>query len=55
MEDVSFDNNRLEITTPHSVKVTSAEADIEGSDLTINLNESPSELRLLRLEQGARW
>ncbi len=54
MEDVSFDNNRLEISTPNEVSVTSYEADIEGGGLTINLNESPSELRLLRLERGRK-
>jgi hypothetical protein len=52
MDDVSFDNNRLEISTPNEVRVTSYEADIDGKGLTISLNESPSELRLLRLEQG---
>ena len=54
MADVSFDNNRLEISTSNDVRVTSYEADIEGKGLTINLNESPSELRLLRLEQGRK-
>ena len=54
MGDVSFDNNRLEISSPNDVAVTSYEADIEGKGLTISLNESPSELRLLRLDQGRK-
>jgi lipopolysaccharide export system protein LptA len=54
MDDVSFDNNRLEISSPNEVQVTSYEADIDGKGLTINLNESPSELRLLRLDQGRK-
>lgn len=54
MQDVAFDNNRLQIHTLNEVKVTSFEADVEGKGLTMFMNESPSELRLLRLEQGRR-
>lgn len=52
LDDVSYDNNQLMISTPNKVQVFSREADIVGSGLTILMNESPGELRVLRLERG---
>ena len=52
VEDMSIDQDLLEINTDNSVVVFSAEADIIGEGLTLRWNESPGELRLLRIKRG---
>ena len=52
VDDVEFDNEHFTITTPGRVTVFSPEADIYGHGLSISWNESPRELRLLRIERG---
>ena len=52
VEDVDVDREHLTITTDKQVTVFSPEADIYGRGMTINWNESPRELRLLRIEHG---
>ncbi len=51
-EEVIFDRDLLRITTDSNVTVLSPEADIYGRGLTIRWNESPRELRLLKLDEG---
>ena len=51
-EDLYFDNDLLTIQTANRVVVFSDEADIVGRGLRISWNESPRELRLLRMEEG---
>jgi len=52
VEEVDFDREHLTITTDKQVTVFSPEADIYGRGMTISWNESPRELRLLRIEHG---
>lgn len=52
VDEVDFDNEHLTITTDKRVTVFSPQADIYGRGLTISWNESPRELRLLRIERG---
>ena len=52
VEEVDFDRKHLTITTDEQVTVFSPEADIYGRGMTISWNESPRELRLLRIEHG---
>ena len=52
VEDVEFDNEHLSIQTDGRVTVFSPEADIYGQGLSISWNETPRELRLLRIERG---
>ena len=52
MEDVDFDNSELKISTAGRVEVRSSEMDIIGSELTMNLEQAPDELRLLRIGRG---
>jgi hypothetical protein len=54
LDDISFDRDRMEISTPNRVELTSAEMDVTGRDLLIRLARSPDELRLLRLAHGER-
>jgi len=49
---IKFDNDRLQMTTGSEVTVFSREADIFGKGLTIQWNEDPDELRLVRIDQG---
>jgi lipopolysaccharide export system protein LptA len=53
-EEFHFNNDLLEIKTSTEVSVYSAEADIHGRGLLLRWNESPRELRLLRLDEGRR-
>ncbi len=52
VDEVEFDREHLTIETDRRVTVFSPQADIYGRGLTISWNESPRELRLLRVEQG---
>ncbi len=52
VEDVDVDREHQTITTDKRVTVFSPEADIYGRGMTISWNESPRELRLLRIEHG---
>ena len=54
VDKVDFDREHLAITTEKDAKVTvfSPNADLYGRGLTISWDESPRELRLLRIEQG---
>jgi len=52
MDDVEFDRERLSIETTGPVTVYSPEADIYGQGLSISWNESPRELRTLRIDHG---
>ena len=52
VEDVEFDNEHLAIHTDKRVTVFSPEADIYGRGLSISWNESPRELRILRIAHG---
>ena len=53
-EQVSFDNDLLEITASGKVKVYSREADIFGQGLTIRWNTGPREISRLLLAKGER-
>ncbi|MGB2822851.1 MAG: hypothetical protein WBF17_17850, partial [Phycisphaerae bacterium] len=52
VDHVEFDNERLTIETDSRVTVFSPQADIYGRGLSVSWNESPRELRLLRIDQG---
>ena len=52
MDEVDFDNEHLTVTTDKRVTVFSPQADIYGTGLVISWNESPRELRLLKIVHG---
>lgn len=54
VDKVEFNRERLSITTDPNARVTvfSRDADIYGYGLTVSWDESPGELRLLRMERG---
>jgi len=52
VDDVEFDNEHLTVRTDGPVKLYSPEADVFGQGLSISWNESPRELRILRIERG---
>ncbi len=54
MDYVDVDRERLTIHTESPVSVQSPWADIHGTGMTISWNETPRELRLLRIERGRR-
>ncbi len=53
-EEVRFDNDMLTIESDGEVRVSSKEADITGQGLRIAWNESPRQLRELRIIRGDR-
>lgn len=54
VEDIDINNDLLQIHTDKAVEVHSAEADIFGTGLTIRWNETPNELREMRIETGRK-
>ena len=52
VDEVDFDNEHLTITTDKRVTVFSPRADVYGRGMTISWNQSPRELRLLKIEHG---
>ena len=52
VDDLRFDRELQTISTPGPVTVFSNEADIYGRGLSIDWDEAPRELRLLRVEHG---
>ena len=52
VDDLKFDRELQTIRTPGPVTVFSNEADIYGRGLSIDWDEAPRELRLLRVEHG---
>ncbi|MFB3894252.1 MAG: hypothetical protein ACE15C_19780 [Phycisphaerae bacterium] len=54
MDDVSFNNDLLELSTDNPVSVESKEADIWGKGLNLRWNEQPQELRDLWIRQGEK-
>ena len=51
-DHIEFDNDLLQVSTESHVSVFSAEADILGKGLIIRWNDSPRELRTLRILRG---
>jgi len=52
VDDLKFDRELQTISTPGPVTVFSNEADIYGRGLSIDWDEAPRELRMLRVEHG---
>jgi lipopolysaccharide export system protein LptA len=51
-EDISFDLDNREVETDHSFLLFADEGDINGHGLLVRWNETPQELRLLRVKRG---
>ncbi len=51
-EDMYFDNNALELSTEGRIELFAPEVDIVGHGLEIMWNDSPRELRLLKIRRG---
>ncbi len=54
LESAEFDNDLLQIESAGSVTVLSKDVDMYGRGLSLTWNQSPSELRLLRITEGEK-